>query len=410
MRPEDLDAEVGKICDILWPNATFVRHRSPQPLVPLEGRRAWTFTILPSVRMPRWLSGSGSPHAAADALRPRDDAGHGLQRMFYAAARAMVRTGAQSWRGWHRVSVIQNEADVDTSVLGWLEQVLDVGDLQVTLPLMPRRNHAKPVVRLAEARGGRVWFAKIGWNDLTRRLVRHEARTLQRLAGIDLDRVLVPGVQRHDTFKDLEVLLMEALPPHRGAPRRGPSIPAAAHFAEIATAFGVENRPLSTAPAVREILYDTVGGPLGSRFSAAATRAAENLDVVAPIGAWHGDWVVQNMAWHGDRIALWDWEHFREGVPLGIDLLHYHFQTRLWHRSRPQFADAWRGAMQAAREHLVTLGLDPSLHARVGDVYALLLARRLIQGPDGGSQRNSVLVNSLLEQVVTNSGGQIPTS
>jgi hypothetical protein len=61
-------------------------------------------------------------------------------------------------------------------------------------------------------------------------------------------------------------------------------------------------------------------------------RAVEALaedDVVLPLGAWHGDWTPWNCAAAGGAVALWDWERFATGVPLGMDALHHDLQTAL---------------------------------------------------------------------------------
>jgi hypothetical protein len=54
-----------------------------------------------------------------------------------------------------------------------------------------------------------------------------------------------------------------------------------------------------------------------------------------PHGAWHGDWTPWNMGVLGGRLCVWDWERFAAPVPLGMDLLHHHFQTDVMLHARP---------------------------------------------------------------------------
>jgi hypothetical protein len=50
-----------------------------------------------------------------------------------------------------------------------------------------------------------------------------------------------------------------------------------------------------------------------------AHHGATELDA----GLWHGDWVAWNQRRTSSGVALWDWEHLEDGVPLGMDYVHY---------------------------------------------------------------------------------------
>jgi hypothetical protein len=39
--------------------------------------------------------------------------------------------------------------------------------------------------------------------------------------------------------------------------------------------------------------------------------------------AWHGDWTPWNLVRTRTAVRAWDWERFAEGVPVGLDALHY---------------------------------------------------------------------------------------
>ena len=47
-----------------------------------------------------------------------------------------------------------------------------------------------------------------------------------------------------------------------------------------------------------------------------------------PCGAWHGDWRRTNMAVGDQGVAVWDWERFAVGVPLGFDAIHLALTSR----------------------------------------------------------------------------------
>src|SRR5207253_3116256 len=104
-----------------------------------------------------------------------------------------------------------------------------------------------------------------------------------------------------------------------------------------------------------------LAAPAAKRYAAALERL-RSAHVTLAFGAWHGDWQPYNMARVPGRpaqIALWDWERFALGVPLGFDPLHYLLQALLHGRGvGPDIAarflteaeaDAVRGG--AAPEH-----------------------------------------------------------
>ena len=46
-------------------------------------------------------------------------------------------------------------------------------------------------------------------------------------------------------------------------------------------------------------------------------------------GAWHGDWRRTNMAVGDQGVAVWDWERYSVGVPLGFDAFHLALTSRV---------------------------------------------------------------------------------
>jgi hypothetical protein len=91
------------------------------------------------------------------------------------------------------------------------------------------------------------------------------------------------------------------------------------------------------------------------------------------------------MAWLRDgRVALWDWERFATGVPVGFDALHFRLQALLLQRGAvPSVAPAFTTDCDAVA---ICGGATPETARAVVALYAAELAARyltLAQEPDG---------------------------
>ncbi|MFC6082395.1 hypothetical protein [Sphaerisporangium aureirubrum] len=156
----------------------------------------------------------------------------------------------------------------------------------VTYVRPARRANRKPVLAALGPGGEVLAFVKVGHNELTRALVRHESTTLTTLAAVPLRVVAPPAVLYHGLWRDMDVLAVTPLPVARA-----------------------RVRPALLAAAVEEIA---------------------RLPVDGPAYCWHGDFAPWNMAAGPDgRLLVWDWERFGAGVPLGFDALHHFFQRAL---------------------------------------------------------------------------------
>jgi hypothetical protein len=69
--------------------------------------------------------------------------------------------------------------------------------------------------------------------------------------------------------------------------------------------------------------------------AAAEAIAAEAGETLLGFGRGHGDWTPWNMRRLDGRLVVWDWERSREGVPIGIDAVHYGLLVALNARKLP---------------------------------------------------------------------------
>jgi hypothetical protein len=144
--------------------------------------------------------------------------------------------------------------------------------------------------------------------------------------------VVAPSVLASGDWQDAAFAVIGPLP--EGL-RRWTIDPVAAPDAtlDVARSTGVRNAPLATSAYA-----DNARTQLNGMQAQAPTETEvlgrwfdRLLAQPQPLtfGRWHGDWVTWNLGSIGDRVAAWDWEHSSGDVPVGFDVLHWHFQHAL---------------------------------------------------------------------------------
>jgi hypothetical protein len=138
----------------------------------------------------------------------------------------------------------------------------------------------------------------------------------------------------------------------------------------------------SCAPALVDLLR--------TWLQAATAEPTDDLE----FGRWHGDWTRWNVV-EADGLPLaWDWEFSEPSVPVGFDLLHWHFQQSL---ARPQGSlDPAVRAVYGAAPSLATLGVHPARHRLVASLYLIeILTRACRLNAQGGGWNPRVYPDAL---------------
>ncbi|HEY0485249.1 MAG TPA: hypothetical protein VGD72_03235 [Mycobacteriales bacterium] len=276
---------------------------------------------VPSLAAPRLLVPAGFPRAAAAAVRRSTAHGTLRARARTAALSALFRTGAGERVFRSRLSVPDRGTIEEhlATVLG--------APVLLSLHIGPARANRKPVFAVLGPRGQPLGFAKVGVDDLTRRLVRDEARALAVLAERPLRQVEVAAVLHHGRWHGCEVLVQSALPVRRRRIGAGRLVGA---MVEVAVSGGVRGEPVDGAYGARlaERVAEVAGKP-GAAVLGDALAEALSTGARLRIGCWHGDWNAGNTAARDGRVLVWDWERFDDGVPLGFDALHHDLLTAI---------------------------------------------------------------------------------
>jgi hypothetical protein len=359
----DRQGELQWLAEVLW---------GPTPgvelvvgLLPSGFRRLDGWVVLPDLRHPRVLVPLASRRAAAASVRQYSDGMTRRARLAKAAVGTALRSGALQWLLRRRQVVHAGMLDplhggppaggAGETLLGdYLAETLGRRDLAAAIVLGPVRPNRKPVVQLLAPDGRPVGYMKVGWNDLTRRLVRNEARALRRLAERQPRTFTVPSLLHEGTWQGLDVTVSSALPHRLWRRGRRYATPPLAVSREIAALGGVQTATLGASPwweDLRRRLDPVRAAATGAAADALAgtlERLQQQADTPLAFASWHGDWGPWNLRATADRLLVWDWERSGDGVPLGFDLLHFGYQTAFQGLRQPPAEAAARSLRRAA--------------------------------------------------------------
>jgi hypothetical protein len=375
-------AYLREVCELLWPPTAemtlyggahgwpqitgAVRPRALGGTARGEGR---DFVLIPGVRHPRLLV-PAAPRAAAAALRQYGQPRSWPARMGVAAFALGLASGLGGTLLGVRVRVTAPpEAE---SIESYLKSVLSP-DIRVSIRLGPARANRKPVLQLHTPSGEAAGFVKIGFNALTRDLVRAEAVSLAWLERAGLAGISVPRVIHHDQWHGMDVLVLSALPVWQRR-RALSAAQLSAAMDTVARVGGLQDGALASDAYLRQLRERLETADQGQERSALLdaldTIAATGLCTGLTFGAWHGDWSPWNMASTTGGLLVWDWERFASGVPRGFDALHYWLQSEVGPQHRDPLAAA-TDCLEHAAGLLAPFGIDP---ARARLTAALYLA------------------------------------
>lgn len=333
-------AYLREICELLWPSPAEMTLHSDFPRWPhiTSGARSRArgqapaggrdYVLIPGLRHPRLLV-PAAPRAAAAALRQYGQPRNWTARLGVAA----IALGLASGLGGtlFGVRVRMNAPPDADSIESYLRSVISP-DIRVGIRLGPARANRKPVLQLLTAGGEPIGFVKIGFNELTRELVRAERASLAWLERAKLSSVTVPKVLHHDQWHGLDVLVLSALPVWQRR-RTVSTAQLCSAMEEVARVDGLQHGPGAADTYLNQLRERLVVADDGPE-RAALLEATDKLASVGgcellTYGSWHGDWSPWNMASIGDGLLVWDWERFASGVPLGFDALHHWLQNEV---------------------------------------------------------------------------------
>ncbi|GID97974.1 hypothetical protein ACFQFC_32220 [Amorphoplanes digitatis] len=346
------------------------------------------YAVIPSLDDARFLLPLASRKVTAASLLAYNALRPPKVRAGRAAVGLLARAGAL---GLTRAPILSVYADAPGLLLaGFLAAELGEPELHAAIGIRPPDPHHKPTLQLFDGGGRPRGYAKIGWNDGTRAMVRAEAATLADLP-VGNGFPPAPKLMLHTRWNGREIAVIAPMP-RRVRRIRRPGTPRLAAMLAVARRGGPPAPPRPARDLVAGWLGRAEGGD--PRIHAVIGRLDPDLEL--EFGDWHGDWVPWNMARHGRRLLVWDWENSAPGVPVGFDLAHQAFQTALSTHGRPA-AECATAVDEALRRHGPALGLDATRQRFVADAYLVELWLRTYELSGGGAGWNPKLHPALLD-------------
>lgn len=352
------------IVHTLWGTPGVVRVSTRHPV---GVRSVERFAVLPSAADPLFLLPLGYPRATSHAVRQYRTGRRGA-RLSTALLTLGVRSRLAEPLLRDRVHVSLTD-HVEAAALPrlllreYVQEVFRRTDLEIAIDLGGARPQGIPTFHVVTHHGVPLGFGKIGWNRLTRPLVRNEARMLERL-GQRTPRVrefAFPTLLHSGRWRDLELLIVKPAPRHQRR-RVALQLPLAATD-QVGTLWGTDRMRLSRS-AYWSLSRDRIRlvAPLargldGSPLPAAAEHLEQRHGATTlDFGSGHGDWVPWSMDLVDGRLYVRDWQRSADVVPRGIDAVQFVHATEPQLRRMPR-RDALQSTLDRSRRVLPRLGI-----------------------------------------------------
>lgn len=374
--------------------------------VPAGRRSVMRFLALPGPAHPYVLAPDDSSSAVAEAVRGLGNPSGKGKRLIEAGLAAGVPAVHRLLRPESlHLSVPESSAHaVEPTLEEHLRDALHIPDLRAVVILGRSRPNRKPVLRLVSNGGRTIAFAKVGWNDVTRLLVRNEASVLTTLGDPRLRprSFHVPRVILAETWRELELLVVSAAPPehwlHDGPPLSLPLEPTR----EVMANGGLSEAPLRETPYWKRVKERAERIADQGSETSPVTAAIAGLDRdfgdrAVPVGRWHGDWTPWNMSKVDGRLFVWDWERSEAGVPAGMDVAHFDFDVRAKIRGQTPETAA-RESLRRGGRLLARVGLRADLAPLLWRMHLVEMCLRFSEGQAAGVEaEDPVYLDALRE-------------
>ncbi len=352
------------------------------------------FRALPNARKPYLLMPLDSRAAAAGSVH---HIGNPLKRRLRVAESALslsfqLGIGQRVLNERLYVCIPEALALGAPTLIDRARDLLGEETLSASVILGRDRPNRKPVLKLLRSDGEPVAFAKVGWNEISRSLVRHEAQVLTTMQHDERtpSEFRAPSVIAFDEDDRVDLLLVTPMPQASGLRGGPPSDVPMRATREVAVGGGVTWEALADAPywaALGERLGAASADPTNPLRGEQA-QAFEQLGRVygtreLPFGSWHGDWTPWNMTRVDGALYVWDWERAEGPVPVGLDLLHFDFDVRVKIDGRsPDLAI--RDSVLGTGPRLEALGLPSGLAHLLASVHLLEMTLRFQEARSHG--------------------------
>lgn len=366
--------------------------------IPQGFRPLWTFAQAPNGTDPYVLLPGDAPAAARAALKGLGNPWRARDRVAEWLGGTAMRTRVPQRILPSLVVSAPGPVAAHRTLLGHLASLVGRDDAVCAVILGRPRPNRKPVIKVLSPSGEVLAFAKVGWNDLTRDLVRAERANVERVAAARPLTFRLPTILEAGSWAGLELLVTAPVPPPRGGDGPPLRMPGDA-TREIAMLDGLIRAPFGDS-AYRADLVARLERGGSDEDSMVLATAIDRIDHAwekgeVSFGSWHGDWIPWNQVRIDGDLFVWDWERAGTGVPTGLDVAHFRFDVEAKIRGRSP-EDAARSSAEWSEHVARDMGATPGSGSPLAMANLVEMCLRFREGREAGLEaRDTAYVRAI---------------
>ena len=256
-----------------------------------------------------------------------------------------------------------------------LAEIFGQRDFFLAVSLGTPGPHRKPVVQVLSGEGEVLGYVKVGWNEATRRLVKNEALTLQRLQENSLP-FFVPRVLFAGEWQGRFICVQSPPPANvRPAPR--------AWYALYEEALkGMVALNLKYCRLEESLFWNRLSDRAARIENGYWRHAVERSmgrflsqwgDEKLPFHLAHGDFAPWNAFLVNDGLYIYDWEYAFEEALAGYDFFHFVVQ-RAWlvaGKALTEISNTIKKYLNQVEGYWRAIGVDKSVRVIAFELYLL---------------------------------------
>ncbi len=243
-------------------------------------------------------------------------------------AKEILRFGISSGVANHLLPKINIDLE---EVKELLRDVFAERDIHISISLGTPGPHRKPVLQILTDKGKVLGYAKVGWNEETRKLVINEAETLKLLSSHKLP-FNIPELIYLSEIED-KLICIQGPPPASARTAPGNLTSEYINAVHAMAELGVKWKPLEETDFWKRMV-NYVQSIKNTYWQERIVEAMESIKEEwkgekVPLHLAHGDFTPWNAMQVNGKLYLYDWEYAMKEAPAGYDLFHFRFQKLL---------------------------------------------------------------------------------
>ncbi len=218
----------------------------------------------------------------------------------------------------------------ENSLLSLFKDVFGCSQIEMSVSLGTPGPHRKPVIQVMDGEGSILGYAKVGWNEVTSRLVENEARALSEVNEESIS-FKVPRLLFSGAFGNGFLCVQSAPASEVSSTPRGLNREYVDFVKELAKG-SIDHKPLEESTFWNRLRQK---GELISNsyyrhvFKQGISYVSDKLrGKEIPFHRCHGEFAPWNSLKVDGTIYVFDWEYYQSEAPAGYDIFHFLVNTK----------------------------------------------------------------------------------